>query len=92
MVPLTVLQPGQIGLIHQLRGGHRFVSRLAALGFTPGAPVTVTRNHGIGPLIVAVRGTQVALGRGEASHVLVYLEPAASSSESGDDDATVSQD
>ncbi|MBN2391068.1 MAG: ferrous iron transport protein A, partial [Anaerolineae bacterium] len=45
MVPLTALQPGQTGLIHQLRGGHRFVSRLAALGFTPGAPVTVTRNH-----------------------------------------------
>ncbi len=82
MVPLTALQPGQTGLIHQLRGGHRFVSRLAALGFTPGAPVTVTRNHGIGPLIVAVRETQVALGRGEASHVMVYLE---------DGDAAVSQ-
>jgi len=82
MVPLTALQPGQTGLIHQLRGGHRFVSRLAALGFTPGAPVTVTRNHGIGPLIVAVRETQVALGRGEASHVMFYLE---------DGDAAVSQ-
>ncbi len=91
MVPLTTLQPGQTGLIHRLRGGHHFVSRLAALGFTPGAPVTVTRNHGIGPLIVAVRETQVALGRGEASHVFVYLEPAASSSESEDGDATVSQ-
>ena len=83
MVPLTTLQPGQIGLIHRLRGGHRFVSRLAALGFTPGAPVTVTRNHGIGPLIVSVRGTQVALGRGEAGHVLVYMEE--------DGDATLSQ-
>jgi ferrous iron transport protein A len=83
MVLLTALNPGQVGLIHQLRGGHRFVSRLAALGFTPGAPVTVTRNHGIGPLIVSVRETQVALGRGEASHVLVYLEE--------DGDATGSQ-
>jgi len=84
MVPLTALQPGQIGLVHQLRGGHRFVSRLAALGFTPGAPVTVTRNHGVGPLIVAVRGAQVALGRGEASHVLVFREEAG--------DATIGQD
>jgi ferrous iron transport protein A len=74
MIPLTTPQPGQTGLVHQLRGGHRFVSRLAALGFTPGAPVTVTRNHGIGPLIVTVRGTQVALGRGEAGHVMVYAE------------------
>lgn len=77
MVPLTALNPGQVGLIHQLRGGHRFVSRLAALGFTPGAPVGVTRNHGFGPLIVSIRGTQVALGRGEANHILVYLEEAA---------------
>ncbi|MFN2108416.1 MAG: ferrous iron transport protein A [Anaerolineae bacterium] len=83
MVPLTSLQPGQIGLIHRLRGGHRFVSRLAALGFTPGAPVTVTRNHGIGPLIVAVRGTQVALGRGEASHVMVYMQEDADAADSG---------
>jgi ferrous iron transport protein A len=83
MVPLTALQPGQIGLIHRLRGGHRFVSRLAALGFTPGATVTVTRNHGIGPLIVAVRGTQVALGRGEAGHVLVYMEEDADATVSG---------
>ncbi|HOT93105.1 MAG TPA: ferrous iron transport protein A [Anaerolineae bacterium] len=74
MVPLTALNPGQVGLIHQLRGGHRFVSRLAALGFTPGAPVEVMRNHGFGPLIVAVRGAQVALGRGEANHILVYVQ------------------
>ncbi len=74
MVPLTALNPGQTGLIHQLRGGHRFVSRLAALGFTPGAPVEMRRNHGFGPLIVAVRGAQVALGRGEASHILVYVQ------------------
>ncbi|HQE91910.1 MAG TPA: ferrous iron transport protein A [Anaerolineae bacterium] len=76
MVPLTALNPGQVGLIHQLRGGHEFVSRLAALGFTPGTPVVVTRNHGFGPLIVSVRGAQVALGRGEASRVLVYVEEA----------------
>jgi len=74
MVSLTALSPGQVGVVHKLRGGHGFISRLAALGFTPGAPVTVTRNHGFGPLIVAVRGTQVALGRGEASHILVYSE------------------
>jgi ferrous iron transport protein A len=73
MVPLITLHSGQVGLIHTLRGGHHLISRLAALGFTPGAPVTVTRNYGFGPIIVSVREAQVALGRGEAGHILVYL-------------------
>jgi ferrous iron transport protein A len=47
------------------------VSRLAALGFTIGAEVTMVQNFGHGPLIVLVRDTRVALGRGEAAKVLV---------------------
>ena len=72
MVPLADLCQGKAGLITTLNGGHRFISKLVSLGFTPGAPVTVTRNHGIGPIIVSVRGAQVALGRGEADRILVH--------------------
>jgi ferrous iron transport protein A len=46
-------------------------SRLVSLGFTPGVQVKMIRNYGYGPLIVIVRGTQVALGRGEASKIEV---------------------
>jgi ferrous iron transport protein A len=74
MVPLANLEPGQIGLVRSLNGGRRFISRLAALGFTPGAAITVMRNHGFGPIIVSVRGAQVALGRGEAVRILVHPE------------------
>ena len=72
MVPLVQLDLGQVGLVRSVRGGHRLMSRLAALGFTPGAPVRVMRNHGFGPIIVSVRGAQIALGRGEAGRVLVH--------------------
>lgn len=74
MVPLERLNPGAVGYIGALEGGHRFISRLAALGFTPGAPVTVVRNYGHGPIIVQVRGAQIALGRGEAGRILVHRE------------------
>lgn len=47
-------------------------NRLASLGFTPGADVRMTQNFGHGPLIVTVRGTRVALGRGEAEKILVH--------------------
>ena len=71
-MPLAELKSGENALVRELHGGRRFVSRLAALGFTPGVHVTVRRNAGFGPMIVALRGTQVALGRGEAQRVLVH--------------------
>ena len=70
-VPLTQLAQSEEGTVVALRGGHGFVSRLATLGFTPGALLTMIQNFGHGPLIVRVRDTRIALGRGEARHVLV---------------------
>lgn len=72
MISLTDIKPGGQGVVRALHGGRHFKSRLAALGFTPGAPVEMVRNHRIGPIIVSIRGTQVALGRGEAKRVLVH--------------------
>ncbi len=71
MTPLAELSTGRSGTIRALNGGRRFVARLAALGFTPGVPVTMVRNNRFGPVIVAIRGTQVALGRGEAHRVML---------------------
>jgi ferrous iron transport protein A len=68
---LSELMTGQHGVVQSLDGGRMFRSRAANLGFTAGAEVTVVQNYGRGPMIVAVRGTRVALGRGEASMVLV---------------------
>jgi ferrous iron transport protein A len=62
-------------IIESLGVGRLEVNRLAALGFTPGAEVDVLQNNGRGPLIVTVRGTQVALGRGEAAKILVVRGP-----------------
>jgi ferrous iron transport protein A len=44
---------------------------MVGLGFTPGAVVTILQNYGRGPLLVTVRDTRVALGRGEALRVLI---------------------
>lgn len=71
---LSALPAGARGVIHSLLGGHSFGSRVANLGFTVGAPVSVRQNYGRGPMIVALRGTLVALGRAEAAKVLVQTE------------------
>lgn len=70
-IPLSSLPSGDAGVVHQLDGGRGFMSRLAAMGFTLGAEVTMIQNFGHGPLIVLVRDTRVALGRGEAGKVYV---------------------
>ncbi len=70
-ISLSALAPGEVGVVRQLAGGRGFMSRLAALGFTLGAAVAMVQNFGHGPLIVLVRDTRVALGRGEAAKVLV---------------------
>ena len=68
---LSNLAPGEMGVVHKLAGGWGFTSRLATLGFTPGAELTMVQNFGRGPLIVNIRGTRIALGRGEAAKVAV---------------------
>jgi len=65
------IESGMWVQIEQMTGGHQFLSRLASLGFTPGARLKVLQNYGHGPLIVSVRDTRVALGRGEAEKILV---------------------
>ena len=68
---LSAVRGGESARIRQLAGGQVFMSRLAPLGFFPGARLRVIQNLGRGPLLVAVYDTRVALGRGEADKILV---------------------
>jgi len=70
-IPLCSLKTDHVGVIHSLLGGHVLTSRLATLGFTPGTQLTMVQNYGWGPLIVQVRDTRIALGRGEANKIRV---------------------
>ena len=71
VVALSILHPGERGVVTELLGGRGVLGRMAALGFTPGAEVRMLQNFGHGPLIVLLRDTRVALGRGEAGKVRV---------------------
>src|SRR5512133_2337625 len=73
-IKLADLEPGKTGMVRRLEGGRSYVARLAALGFTIGAPVKVLRKNARGPLLVSLRGTQIALGFGEAEGIEVTPE------------------
>lgn len=70
---LSEVKSGASAMLIGMEGGHDFLSRLAALGFTPGAQLRVVQNLGRGPMIVLVRDARIALGRGEAAKIHVSL-------------------
>ena len=70
-IPLNEVPVGSIATVSEIRGGGQVLSRLATLGFTPGARLEMVQNFGHGPLIVAIRDARIALGRGEAAKVWV---------------------
>jgi ferrous iron transport protein A len=70
-ISLTDLSMDHHGTILAFNIGTVEATRLVSLGFTPGAEVSMTQNYGRGPLIVTVRGTRVALGRGEAAKIVI---------------------
>lgn len=70
-ITLADLMPGEWGTVRRLDGGRAVLNRLVSLGVTPGARVNMAQNYGRGPLIITVRGTRLALGRGEAEKILV---------------------
>ena len=70
-IPLCSLKPDGVGIIHSLAAGNALAGRLATLGFTPGTELVMIQNYGWGPVIVQVRDTRIALGRGQARKIQV---------------------
>lgn len=56
----------------KIEAGHRATHRLAEMGLTPGTDFKVLQNYG-GPLLVLVRGSRLAIGRGIAKKIWVEL-------------------
>ena len=70
--PLSEIKTGENATLQSIKGGKDISYRLTSLGLTPGASIEMLQNFGRGPLIVNVRGTHVALGRGEARRIIVF--------------------
>lgn len=68
---LSQIPQGEKVFIDSLHEGNELNRRLTSLGFTPGVDVEIMQNYGRGPMIVKVRGSKVALGRGEAEKIKV---------------------
>ena len=70
-MPLTFVLPGERVIIDRLVGGRQMQQRLADMGLTPGTSIEVIKSSAPGPIIVAFRGSRIALGHGLSNKVLV---------------------
>jgi len=71
-VTLARMRAGQSGMVLRIEGGHGLVNRLNALGIIPGKRITKISSMLMrGPVTVEVDRTQVAVGFGMASRILV---------------------
>ncbi len=61
---------GQLVRLTKIMAGRKLTHRLTELGLTPGVHFEVLHDHG-GPLLLAVRDSRLALGRGMASKIFV---------------------
>ena len=70
-IALAELSRGEQAQVQTIEGGANLISRMASMGLTPGAEVTIMQNFPRMPLIINVRYTFIALGREEAGRVYV---------------------
>ena len=73
MMPLAMVSPGEEVRLVAIRGGQRLRKRLADLGLNVGMTVRVMQRDGHGPLILAVKDSRLALGRGMAQRIMIEL-------------------
>lgn len=73
VMPLSFVLSGEEVVIDRLIGGRAAQQRLADMGLTPGTSVEVIKASGPGPIIVAFRGSRLALGHGLSHKVLVSV-------------------
>lgn len=68
--PLSSIRRGEMVQLTHIAAGRRLARRLAELGLTPGVTFQVLHVNG-GPILIAIRGARLALGRGMAEKIMV---------------------
>ncbi|UCD05109.1 MAG: ferrous iron transport protein A [candidate division WOR-3 bacterium] len=73
-IPLTNMESGKKGKVIEIQGGRGLIARLSAMGVRPGIKITKISGQIMrGPVIVRVGNTQIAIGFGMASRVIVEV-------------------
>ncbi len=70
-LPLAFLPEGAVGTVREIMGGRGATRHLEDMGFSPLARVLVLKSCPPGAMLVLVKDSRIALGRGMAMKILV---------------------
>jgi ferrous iron transport protein A len=73
MQNLVNSKPGTVGVVAKLDGDPRFLSRVTAIGLTPGCPVEILRSEKRHPVLLYCRDTVIALSRREGEKIMMEV-------------------
>jgi ferrous iron transport protein A len=73
MQSVTESKYGQRGIVAVLDGDARFLSRITAIGLTPGCPVEILRSEKRQPVLLYSRDTMIAVSRREGEKVMLEV-------------------
>ncbi|WP_130838153.1 FeoA family protein [Lachnoclostridium sp. Marseille-P6806] len=73
MVALSKVRDGEEGVIMDVSGDKRYLSRIMSVGLNIGCRVKMLQNIKCRPLLVYGRDTMIALNREEAEHIKVEV-------------------
>ena len=72
LIPLVNLASGETGVVSDIIGGRGVINRLCALGIIPGKKIIkINAMMMRGPVVVRVGSTEIALGFGMASKIII---------------------
>jgi len=68
---LAMARPGEVVTLVAINAGFGLRRRLADMGLSPGVSLRVIQSQMPGPVIIELRGSRLALGRGMAQKIMV---------------------
>ncbi len=71
-MPLSFLSQNEKGIVENIISGKKLSKRLYEMGFNKGAEIKVIKND-VGPLIVSLSGSTIAIGRGIAQKIMINI-------------------
>lgn len=75
IISLDKMPAGRNGIITDVQGGHGIVQKMNVLGIRPGKEITKISNQLMkGPIIIRSGNTEIAIGYGMASKIMVEVK------------------
>jgi ferrous iron transport protein A len=70
-IPLCMAETCKEVKVMKVRAGSGLQRKLADMGLTPGAEIKLINCQGVGPVLIDLKGSRLALGRGMAMKIMV---------------------